>query len=125
MVRKYFSEGNESVRMDSGSRGGSEVARLRSHLRRVEHQLAEMREREANSKSCLVTLEYLEIYSYSEAAQIRQLEDVISTLRKEKNEMSRWFIFLVLIFLRFCIQYGIVFTCAVDSQRQKSSLSIM
>ncbi|RCN51009.1 hypothetical protein ANCCAN_02796 [Ancylostoma caninum] len=66
------SEGNEGLRMDSGNRGGSEVARLRSHLRRVEHQLAEMREREANK-----------------AAQIRQLEDVISTLRKEKNEMSR------------------------------------
>ncbi|KAK6766877.1 hypothetical protein RB195_026257 [Necator americanus] len=65
-------ESNDNMRMDSGSRGGSEVARLRSHLRRVEHQLAEMREREANK-----------------AAQIRQLEDVISTLRKEKNEMSR------------------------------------
>ncbi|KIH61112.1 hypothetical protein ANCDUO_08623 [Ancylostoma duodenale] len=52
------SEGNEGLRMDSGNRGGSEVARLRSHLRRVEHQLAEMREREANSESCLVTLRF-------------------------------------------------------------------
>ncbi|PIO65865.1 hypothetical protein TELCIR_12443 [Teladorsagia circumcincta] len=66
------SENNERGPMDSASRSGSEVARLRSHLRRVEHQLAEVRERESNK-----------------AAQIRQLEDVISTLRKEKNEMSR------------------------------------
>ncbi|KJH42549.1 hypothetical protein DICVIV_11455 [Dictyocaulus viviparus] len=66
------SENNERIIVDSGSRCGSEVARLRSHLKRVEHQLIEMRERECNK-----------------AAQIRQLEDVISTLRKEKNEMSR------------------------------------
>ncbi|CAJ0609270.1 unnamed protein product [Cylicocyclus nassatus] len=67
------SDANESARMDSGgNRNGTEVARLRSHLRRVEIQLTEMRERDANK-----------------AAQIRQLEDVISTLRKEKNEMSR------------------------------------
>ncbi|KAK6061976.1 hypothetical protein COOONC_00344 [Cooperia oncophora] len=66
------SENNERGPMESGNRSGSEVARLRSHLRRVEHQLAEMRERDSNK-----------------AAQIRQLEDVISTLRKEKNEMSR------------------------------------
>ncbi|VDO20587.1 unnamed protein product [Haemonchus placei] len=66
------SENNDRGPMDCGNRSGSEVARLRSHLRRVEHQLAEMRERDSNK-----------------AAQIRQLEDVISTLRKEKNEMSR------------------------------------
>ncbi|WKY16242.1 hypothetical protein Q1695_001152 [Nippostrongylus brasiliensis] len=66
------SENNERAPIDCGSRSGNEVARLRSHLRRVEHQLAEMRERASNK-----------------AAQIRQLEDVISTLRKEKNEMSR------------------------------------
>ncbi|KAE9419303.1 hypothetical protein Angca_009184 [Angiostrongylus cantonensis] len=66
------SDNNDRFPVDSGNRSGSEVARLRSQLKRVEQQLAEMREREGNK-----------------AAQIRQLEDVISTLRKEKNEMSR------------------------------------
>ncbi|VDO84573.1 unnamed protein product [Heligmosomoides polygyrus] len=59
VVGSLINQGESNDRappFDCGNRSGNEVARLRSHLRRVEHQLGEMRERDSNSELDLFSL---------------------------------------------------------------------